>query len=39
LFGRLYWWSLIPFHIPIFRLMTRRIVRTAERRHRGQANG
>jgi hypothetical protein len=23
LFGRLYWWSLIPFHIPIFRLMTR----------------
>jgi len=39
LFGRLYWWSLIPFHIPIFRLMTRRIVRTAERRHRGQAKG
>jgi len=36
LFGRLYWWSLIPFHIPIFRLMTRRIVRAAEHRPRGE---
>ena len=34
LLGRLYWWTLLPFHVPIFRLMTRRIVRAAEARHR-----
>ncbi len=30
--GRLYWWSLLPFHAPIFRRMARRIARTAEQR-------
>ncbi|HLE39289.1 MAG TPA: SDR family oxidoreductase [Acidimicrobiia bacterium] len=34
LIGRIYWWVLLPFHAPIFRLMARRIVRSAERRHR-----
>ncbi|HAX82275.1 MAG TPA: DUF2867 domain-containing protein [Actinobacteria bacterium] len=34
LIGRLYWWVLLPFHTPIFRLMSKRIARTAERRHR-----
>jgi uncharacterized protein YbjT (DUF2867 family) len=34
LFGRIYWWVLLPFHAPIFRLMSNRIARTAERRHR-----
>ncbi len=33
LFGRIYWWAMLPFHIPIFRLMSRRIVRTAEKAH------
>jgi len=32
LVGRLYWYSMLPFHAPIFRLMTRRMARTAERR-------
>jgi uncharacterized protein YbjT (DUF2867 family) len=31
--GRLYWWSLLPFHAPIFRRMAIRIARTAEHRH------
>ncbi len=30
--GRLYWWSLIPFHAIIFPLMLRNILRTAEER-------
>jgi uncharacterized protein YbjT (DUF2867 family) len=30
--GRLYWWSLLPFHAPIFSRMATRIARTAERR-------
>ena len=30
--GRLYWWSLLPFHAPIFRRMAIRIARTAEQR-------
>jgi uncharacterized protein YbjT (DUF2867 family) len=34
LFGRIYWWVMLPFHIPIFRRMSRRIVRTAERSYR-----
>ncbi len=37
LIGRIYWWVLLPFHGPIFRLMSRRIVRSAERRHRNPA--
>ena len=32
LVGRLYWYAMLPFHAPIFRLMTRRMARTAERR-------
>jgi hypothetical protein len=32
LFGRLYWYGLLPFHLPIFGTMARRIVATAERR-------
>lgn len=32
LLGRLYWWVLLPFHAPIWRLMVRRMARTAERR-------
>lgn len=32
LIGRLYWWSLLPFHAPIFRMMAKRIAATAERR-------
>jgi uncharacterized protein YbjT (DUF2867 family) len=32
LLGRLYWWALLPFHRPIFRVMARRMVRTAEQR-------
>ncbi|MCP3974288.1 MAG: SDR family oxidoreductase [bacterium] len=30
--GRLYWWVLLPFHAPIWRLMVARMARTAERR-------
>lgn len=32
LLGRLYWWALLPFHAPIWRLMAKRMARTAERR-------
>lgn len=32
LFGRLYWWSMLPFHGFIFGRMARNIARTAERR-------
>jgi uncharacterized protein YbjT (DUF2867 family) len=32
LFGRLYWWVLLPFHAPIWRLMVRRMARAAEQR-------
>ncbi|MEA2023814.1 MAG: DUF2867 domain-containing protein [Actinomycetota bacterium] len=32
--GRLYWWSLLPFHAPIFSRMAYRIARTAEQRDR-----
>lgn len=30
--GRLYWWSLLPFHAPIFMRMANRIARAAEQR-------
>ena len=30
--GRAYWWILLPFHVPIWRLMARRLARTAEER-------
>jgi uncharacterized protein YbjT (DUF2867 family) len=39
LIGRLYWWVLLPFHAPIFRLMSQRIARTAERRNRETEGG
>lgn len=32
LLGRLYWWVLLPFHAPIWRLMVKRMARTAELR-------
>ena len=32
LVGRLYWYAMLPFHAPIFKLMVRRMARTAERR-------
>lgn len=32
LLGRLYWWVLLPFHAPIWRMMVARMARTAERR-------
>ena len=32
LLGRLYWWALLPFHAPIWRLMAKRIAKTAEQR-------
>jgi len=32
LIGRIYWWSLLAFHAPIFGRMARRIARTAEYR-------
>jgi len=35
LVGRLYWWVLLPFHVPIWRLMVRRMARTAEQRSSG----
>jgi uncharacterized protein YbjT (DUF2867 family) len=35
--GRLYWWSLLPFHAPIFRRMALRIARTAEQRETVEA--
>lgn len=33
LLGRLYWFVLLPFHLPIWKRMTARMARTAERRH------
>lgn len=30
LIGRMYWWALLPFHAPIWRLMAQRIARAAE---------
>ena len=30
LLGRMYWWVLLPFHAPIWKLMAKRIARTAE---------
>jgi uncharacterized protein YbjT (DUF2867 family) len=32
LLGRFYWWFLLPFHVPIWRLMARRMARIAEQR-------
>ena len=32
LLGRFYWWVLLPFHVPIWRLMARRLARAAEER-------
>lgn len=32
LFGRLYWWAMLPFHAAIFRRMANRIARAAESR-------
>lgn len=37
LFGRFYWWVLLPFHAPIFRRMAGKIARAAERRELIQA--
>lgn len=34
--GRLYWWSLLPFHAPIFRSMANHIARAAEQRATGE---
>jgi hypothetical protein len=31
LLGRLYWWGLLPFHVPIFRLMESRLARRMSR--------
>jgi len=39
LFGRLYWWSMLPFHGFIFNRMARRIARTAERRSEIERRG
>jgi uncharacterized protein YbjT (DUF2867 family) len=33
LVGRLYWWLLLPFHLPIWKRMTAHMAKTAERRH------
>ncbi len=38
LWGRLYWWVLLPFHAPIWRRMADRMARTAERRSDFQAD-
>ncbi len=32
LFGKLYWWSLLPFHSPIFKRMARNMARAAAER-------
>ncbi len=32
LWGRLYWYALVPFHLLVFRRMARGVVRAAERR-------
>lgn len=32
LIGRLYWWSMLPFHFPIFKRMAHNMARTAEKR-------
>jgi uncharacterized protein YbjT (DUF2867 family) len=32
LLGRLYWWVLLPFHVPIWRRMARRMAQVAEQR-------
>jgi hypothetical protein len=32
IFGRIYWWSLLPFHAPIWKRMARRMASTAEQR-------
>jgi len=37
--GRLYWWSLLPFHAPIFKRMATRIARTAEKRSTVDSSG
>jgi len=39
LLGRLYWYAMLPFHAPIFKLMVRRMARTAERRVEIQSRG
>ncbi len=39
LLGRLYWYAMLPFHAPIFKLMVRRMARTAERRAETQTRG
>jgi hypothetical protein len=32
LLGRAYWWVLLPFHVPIWRRMVRRMAQVAEQR-------
>jgi hypothetical protein len=32
LLGRAYWWVLLPFHVPIWRRMVRRMALVAEQR-------
>ncbi|WP_042620471.1 SDR family oxidoreductase [Corynebacterium marinum] len=39
LLGRLYWWSLLPFHALIFPVMLRTILRTAEEENRAGGDG
>jgi hypothetical protein len=39
LFGRLYWYVLVPFHALIFERMCRRIAAEAERRHQTTGSG
>ena len=39
LLGRLYWWSLLPFHALIFPVMLRPILRTAEEENRAGGDG
>ena len=39
LLGRLYWWSLLPFHALIFPVMLRTILRTAEEENRADGDG
>lgn len=38
LFGRAYWYAMLPFHAPIFKLMSRRMVRAAEERSEARSS-
>lgn len=39
LFGRLYWYAMLPFHAPIFKRMAKNMAKAAERRQRARAAG